>query len=177
LSKLKKFLLLFFSALFVLISPTIVSIALSTDQTWILVYYVLLLTVSLVGFILGVDSHFYEENGLSVSLENFLLISLIAGVIGVFISAIRHQSQLLIIGISIFLIVYILVVKNFSRHQVYKLLLVWYSSTLFLIAIALLLLIFAQKIPWFNLVFMPIPIFLAVKMLKIIFSDQSLMNN
>ncbi len=174
-NKLKKFLL--FSALFVLISPAIVSIALSTSQTWILVYYVLLLTVSLVGFILGVDSHFYEENGLSVSLENFLLISLIAGLIGVFISEIRDQSQSLIIGISIFLLIYILIVKTFSPHQVYKLLLVWYSSTLFLIAIALLLLIFAQKIPWFNLIFMPIPIFLAVKMLKIIFSDQSFMNN
>jgi hypothetical protein len=177
LSKLKKFLLLVFTALSVLISPTILLIALSSSQIWILVYYVLLLTVTLVGFILGVDSHFYEENGFSISLENFLLISLIASLIGVFISEIRDQSQSLIIGISIFLLIYILVVKTFSHHQVYKLLLVWYSSTLLLIAIALFLLIFAQKIPWFNLIFIPIPIFLAVKMLKIIFSDQSLINN
>lgn len=144
---------------------------------WILVYYILLLTVTLVGFILGVDSHFYEENGFSISLENFLFISLIAGLFGVFISKIRHQSQSLIIGISIFLAIYIFVIKTFSRQQVYKLLLSWYSSTLLLIAIALFLLIFTQKIPWFSVIFIPIPIFLAVKMLKIIFSGQSLINN
>ncbi|MGL6284030.1 MAG: hypothetical protein ACRC2J_16630 [Microcoleaceae cyanobacterium] len=144
---------------------------------WILVYYVLLLTVTLVGFILGVDSHFYEENGFSISLENFLFISLIAGLFGVFISKIKHQSQSLIIGISIFLAIYIFVIKSFSRQQVYKLLLSWYSSTLLLIAIALFLLIFTQKIPWFSVIFIPIPIFLAVKMLKIIFSGQSLINN
>lgn len=144
---------------------------------WILVYYILLLTVTLVGFILGVDSHFYEENGFSISLENFLFISLIAGLFGVFISKIKHQSQSLIIGISIFLAIYIFVIKSFSRQQVYKLLLSWYSSTLLLIAIALFLLIFTQKIPWFSVIFIPIPIFLAVKMLKIIFSGQSLINN
>ncbi|MGL5508657.1 MAG: hypothetical protein ACRDB1_03505 [Microcoleaceae cyanobacterium] len=126
---------------------------------WILVYYVLLLTVTLVGFILGVDSHFYEENGFSISLENFLFISLIAGLFGVFISKIKHQSQSLIIGISIFLAIYIFVIKSFSRQQVYKLLLSWYSSTLLLIAIALFLLIFTQKIPWFSVIFIPIPIF------------------
>lgn len=172
-SKLKKFLLLVFSALSVLVSPVILSIALSTSQIWILVYYILLLTVTLVGFILGVDSHFYEENGFSISLENFLLISLIAGLVGVFISEIRHQSQLLIIGISIFLTIYIFVIKTFSRQQVYKLLLVWYSSTLLLIVIALVLLVFAHIIPWFNLIFIPIPIFFTVKMLKLISSHHT----
>lgn len=172
-SKLKKFLLLVFSALFALISPTIVLIALSTSQIWILAYYILLLMVTLVGFILGVDSHFYEKNGLIIGLENFLLISLIVGLFSVFKSEVRSQAQSLLISISVFLAIYFFIIKTFSHQQVYKLLLVWYSSTLLLIVIALIILIFSRIIPWFNLIFIPVPIFFVVKMLKLISSHHN----